>query len=756
MPSPSVFEKGPAPEPMPAELAARVTAFARACKAAARSVALYPGEHPAVASALEAVTAAAGVSNARGLLQFSVLPDGLAVDGRVMARQDAAVSDLAALLHRHQVGQLTIDPRSDAEVWRRFLALLAIPPDQARMRGGIGKLWASEGEPRIEVRALDYSELLRARLEGDKATWEAIVAACLEGTAFSLDDGMVELLLGLVADPEAIDRVLEAVGARLPAGDPERQAPAIVARLLHAVAQYVASSAPEQAERVMAALADAVTRIPPETLGPMIDGRRAAAHPDLARFIDGLRGRVDDGAIARYIATEVRGGRGTSRRLADAFCGLAPDPGRRASILALARDNVQAAGEGANAALAHAWRQSEELLLAYSDEKFVSDEYGTELSRAGARAVELEKDHTDPPDLLAAWSGTVSDVSLRLLDAALVADLMQLQPTIAGWRELATLAMQRVNLLLVVGDFPAAARLAEAFRAQADGHADPAVKAAAAEALQELLTQATMRHVASHLDTSDRAVVDAAQRFCLALGTVAIGQLAEVLSREERSRPRQHLIDVLIGFGASGRHAVERLRQSPNAAVRRTAVLLLREFGGQEALPELASLLDDTEPHVQREATRAIAMLGGDSAYDTLTRALARGSERARASILGVLWTLPDEDAEQVLSFVVLHAPYGGALWPLHERLVERLGSLGGRTAVQALSTVLQRRSFRSPFRMAALYRLAIDALARIGTREAIETIESVAELGPRRARAAARARLADGIGRPVTEGRVP
>ena len=46
-------------EPMPADLAARVTAFARACKAAARSVALYPGEHPAVAAALEAVTAAA-------------------------------------------------------------------------------------------------------------------------------------------------------------------------------------------------------------------------------------------------------------------------------------------------------------------------------------------------------------------------------------------------------------------------------------------------------------------------------------------------------------------------------------------------------------------------------------------------------------------------------------------------------------------------------------------------------------------------
>jgi len=140
-----------APDPMPAELAARVTAFARACKAAVRTVALYPGEHPAVASALAAVTAAAEAATAQALLPLAVRPDGLTVDGRPVARPDAAVADLAAILHHHQVGQLTIRPLTDADTWRRFLALLSLPPDQARLRGGLGKLWASEGETRIEV-----------------------------------------------------------------------------------------------------------------------------------------------------------------------------------------------------------------------------------------------------------------------------------------------------------------------------------------------------------------------------------------------------------------------------------------------------------------------------------------------------------------------------------------------------------------------------------------------------------------------------
>jgi HEAT repeat protein len=336
----------------------------------------------------------------------------------------------------------------------------------------------------------------------------------------------------------------------------------------------------------------------------------------------------------------------------------------------------------------------------------------------------------------------VDDDELRVLDAGLIADLMRLEQDVDQWRELAGLALHRVNVLLVVGDFPAAALLAEALRTQSEGAADDAVRAAASAALREILTPSTMRHVASHLDTSDRAVVGAAQRFCVALGTVAIGPLAEVLSREERNRPRQHLIDILIGFGAPGRQSVERLRQSPNAAVRRTAVLLLREFGGQEALPELESLLDDAEPHVQREATRAIAMLGIESAYDTLIGAIERGTERARTSMLGVLWTLPNEDAEQVLAHLVLRAPYRGAMWNVHERAIERLGALGGRHAITALSTVLQRRSFWSPFRMVALRRLALDALAQVGTPDAVDVIQSTAADGLLLDRAAARTRL--------------
>ena len=728
---------------MPADLAARVAAFARACKAAARSVALYPGEHPAVAAALDGVTAAAGAAAALAPLQLAVLPDGLTVDGCGMARPEAAVSDLAALLHRHQIGQLTIAPQSDAEIWRRFLALLALPPDQARLRGGIGKLWASEGETRIEVRALDYNEILRSRVHGDRATWDAVVASCLEGSSITLDDAMVEMLFAILGDPDRIVNLAQAVEAHLSAAEAEGRGPKVLAGLLRALAQFVSQTAPEESDRVMTAIAEAATRLPLDTLGPLMEGRRGGSRPGLAQFVQGLGRRASDESVASLIAHEVLEGNGASPRLADAFCGLAPDPQSRSAILTIARQMVTAGpGSGAVPTAAAAWQQSEDMLLTYSNQAFVSDAYHAELTRLADRAVDLERDHTDSPDIVEAWCRTVEDDQLRLLDSGLMADLMQLQEDLTLWRDLAGLALERVNALLVVGDFPAAALLAEAMRSQAEGHADEEIRSEAADTLRSFLTASTMRHVASHLDTADREMVDAARRFCAALGAVAIRPLAEVLSTEERNRPRQHLIEILIAFGAAGRQSVERLRQSPNAAVRRTAVLLLREFGGQEALPELAALLDDTEPHVQREATRAVAMLGTEPAFDVLIRALERGTDQARTSIVGVLASLPEDEREQVLSRLILKAPYRATLWAFHGQAIERLGAAGGRLAIDALSEVLQRRSFWSPFKMAFLHRQAIDALARIGTPDAIAALESAAAYGSRAGRAAARACL--------------
>ena len=126
-----------------------------------------------------------------------------------------------------------------------------------------------------------------------------------------------------------------------------------------------------------------------------------------------------------------------------------------------------------------------------------------------------------------------------------------------------------------------------------------------------------MRYVVLYIRQAKDSEVQAVSTFCRALGPSVIGPLAEALASEHGAAVKR-LRDVLLSFGAAGRAYVDELRSSANPAVRRTAIELLRAFGGADALPDLARLLDDDEPAVQREALRAIVQIGTPEAYAIL------------------------------------------------------------------------------------------------------------------------------------------
>ena len=230
---------------------------------------------------------------------------------------------------------------------------------------------------------------------------------------------------------------------------------------------------------------------------------------------------------------------------------------------------------------------------------------------------------------------------------------------------------------------------------------------------------------------------------CLSIGRVLIRPLAEVLSTEERSRPRERLTAILMAFGAIGRREVERLKGSPNAAVRRTAIYLLREFGGSEALPDLTELLDDSEQRVQREAVRAILNIGTDKAYEVLQQALAGGTPRSRDAIMQSLLLVRDERATPLFSYILRHVDHRGALGTIYVRAIEGLGALKDPGAVEPLKEALHRGEWWAPRRTSNLRRAAAEALARIGTADALGVLEAASHGGRRGVRRAALAALA-------------
>ena len=165
------------PDLLAPDVTAKVVEFARACKAAARAVSLYPSGHPAIGATLaRLVETAAGAANG-GALALEVHPGRLLVDGAAPARPDPALGELADLLHRHRIGSLVVRSGTDAETWRALLLLLARAPEENLADGGIARLWTRTGGPSVEIREIDYAEVLRQRAGAAAAVIDEVVAA---------------------------------------------------------------------------------------------------------------------------------------------------------------------------------------------------------------------------------------------------------------------------------------------------------------------------------------------------------------------------------------------------------------------------------------------------------------------------------------------------------------------------------------------------------------------------------------------------
>ena len=344
---------------------------------------------------------------------------------------------------------------------------------------------------------------------------------------------------------------------------------------------------------------------------------------------------------------------------------------------------------------------------------------------------------------MAAWLGTVAASAVRTLDLTLLTDLLRIEDDDGGWRDLMRPVVAQIEDLLLVGDFDAAADLVAILVHENGPAGQPARKAAAAGAIEQLAGGAMMRHIVSHLATLDDGPFERVKALCLAIGDMLVRPLAEALSSEERGRTRERLTALLIAFGATGRQTVERLKSSPNPAVRRTAIYLLREFGGSEALPDLTMLLADTAPQVQREAVRAILSIGTDAAYAVLQQALASGTALSRDAIMQAIGLVRDERATPLFAYILDHIDHRGPLRPVYLRAIESLGALRDPEAIDALKAALYRGEWWAPRRTALLRQAAATALARIGTPAAIEVLRDAAASGSRGIRTAVRPMLA-------------
>jgi HEAT repeat protein len=723
--------------PLDPDLSARLADFARAFKAAARAVSLYPTGHPAIGSTLGRLTEVVAGLTTTGPFTLEVRPHIIHVGNAAPAKPDPAIVELSDLLRRQLVGSLTINPGADGESWRTLLRLLGRAPEDVRADGGMASLWATAGGPSLEIVEIDYAEVLREK-QGDAAFVDRLVAAAL-GEQLELDESGMRLLLDLVGDPARLTLLMEELEQRTE-NTPGAVRVGAFLNILRGLAEYVGRTNPSQLDQTLRQMGNAAGRLSAEGMLELLLRRtRPEAMAGNVDVVSAMVTRMSDGAVAHFVSNSVISERGPTDRLAQAFHALVPDSDRQRQLLALAENEVAASELGQQAAFEDLWKKVETMLTSYQDEKFVSAEYARELSGARARAVDVEAASDDPPERIATWLATVSDLSLRQLDHQLLDDLLRIEEDPARWRDVADTVVSHAEDLARVGYFDDAVLLAE--RVAAEG-ARLAQRTAASRAVLERLGKGSMiRSAGRQLRTADDEVYERVRTLSHAIGPVAIAPLAEALSAEQDARARRRLRDILVGFGAAGRESVQQLMNAANWEVRRTAAFLLREFGGAEGLKELVPLLTDTEPLVQREAMQALILNGTDAAAQILLQALTGTSGRPRAALIAELGSMRDERAAPLFCYIVRNIDRK-AFPVVYIGAIDALGSFGGPDAVEALKDALQRGDWRAPLRTRRARAAAAQALRKIGTAPALSALQEASTRGPWGMRAAARAEL--------------
>ena len=735
-------------EPLSAETSAKLIDLARACKAAARVVAMYPATHPAIQDALGRMTAAGTAAVADGPFQVSVTPETLIVGGQALSRPDLAVSELAAMLHSHSVGELNFTAALTPAAWHAFLLLITQPPAEMRGEGGIAQAWAAAGGGPIEIRQIDYGEVLRERSSGDESSWEFILTAYLEGEQADLDDKLLEALSEIVNDPQRMASFMDDVVERSAKDGWLSRKQAQLAKLLQALAAYIAKSDSGALDTMLRGVADSLPRLSPEVVtGLMTEPRPVdeAGNPAGIDLGGELLSRLDDGVVARFVASVIGRDRTASGRLAEAFQALVPDEQQRGRVLDLA-EGVAAQGPfGQDPMFADLWHQAAEMLQSYSDEKYISDAYATDLSKARAVAVEMERIGDDPPERVAAWMATVSDEQIRRLDQQVLGDLLVVETRREDWLKVHTLALARIEQLVLVGDLPPAQELLDTMLRLSRDASSP-VAADAKAGVAQLAGGEVMTHLVLFIRQAEEAELPRATRFCLSLGKSVAGRLVDAILTEENARTIRRLREVLMSFGSAAKSRVAELCSAPNPAVRRTAIELLRMLGSNDALPHLVTLLDDAEAQVQRDALRAVMQIGTDEAFTALQLALTSGPERTREAIMHSVGTMRDERAAPLFAFIVRQSDHRGDYEEFYRSALQTLGHLGvsSDATLQALSGALDSGEWWAPFRTHRLRTAAANALRAIGSPAAQGMLEAAAaNSGKRGVRAAARAALA-------------
>jgi HEAT repeat protein len=412
------------------------------------------------------------------------------------------------------------------------------------------------------------------------------------------------------------------------------------------------------------------------------------------------------------------------------FRSLVPNADRRRLIVSEAQD-VTLGGD-----VAEQWGELARNLDAYSDRRFVSDEYGDELHALQDGEDPRRFVADDPPERVVTWVRSISDESVRDLDLQLLADLARTESEPARMKKV--LEILQANVVEAVGeqDWDAAARTIEAIQHVAQESGAPGISLLATEALQKVGASPASEKALAELTGADCPHAATLVRILGPLGPALMPMIAQQWAAARQAAVRARLEQVAGASGKPGREALRRLLSSDSEApeVRVAAIRLLELTPGTEHLPALESAMSDEHEEVRAEAFRALAGSASDRACDILARGIARADAATQSRLLEQLTGLGGSRARPVLQRLVAQIDPQTAALSACLSLVGALAHMGDETAEPLLASIVRRTRWSTPLRTWRLRSAAGAALRAARSRPVATTaVTAAAGKGGRR-----------------------
>jgi HEAT repeat protein len=250
------------------------------------------------------------------------------------------------------------------------------------------------------------------------------------------------------------------------------------------------------------------------------------------------------------------------------------------------------------------------------------------------------------------------------------------------------------------------------------------------ESLRKFIVEAgseqRVDRIGKFLDEEEEVRSEDVQNYLVLLQRNAIKPLVKVLGERTKSKTRRVICDALSEIGKNAYELFIPYMDDPRWYLVRNITYILGRIGNEESLSYIQKAFTHEDSRVRREAILALGVIGSTKAVGMLVKALADGDARIRAMAAINLGKTGKKGALGPLLEVVQSKDFPKREPAETKAFFDAIGMVGGsQESILALQQLLERKSWFGRGKIDEIRIGAAQALAMIGTPEAMAVLES-------------------------------